>query len=318
MMLKNTPKGIGGHMGRYHKDVVQANKKVIEFTLRCKECNQLVANSNNVLGRHVRKEHGLEYPDYLVKHEHNGVWPTCACGCGEKVKWHMGGFSRFVSKACGSTGENNGMFGKKGVDSPNFGKERSIEARLNYSRAAKKRWSDPDDKRHAIMQSDEYRQKQSDANKLSYATTDRAQQVSEGCKRWWREHPEFREEKRQLAIRLLEAGLIGPQAPFKTEWMHNPFTGQDEYMHSSWETAFLQKCIEQDFPVTKKHDIRIPYVDPNGIERTYVPDFMGLKCPILFEVKGHRDDTVNAKEAACLQWCEANCYELVMVEEKIV
>lgn len=309
-------------MGRYHKEIVQANKKVVEFTLRCKECSRLVANSNNVLGRHVRKEHGLEYPDYLVKHEHAGVWPTCACGCGERVKWHLGGFSRFFSKTCGSKGENNGMHGKKGADSPNFGKERTIGARLNYSRAASKRWADPNDKRHEIMKSDEYRQKMSEAQVASYQTNPaQKQRRIDSVKEFWSSDSELTQQRRkeasQRAIRLLEAGLIGPQAPFKTEWIHNPFTGQDEYMHSSWESAFLQRCIEQDFPVTKKHDVRIPYVDPNGIERVYVPDFVGLESPIIFEVKGHRDETVDIKEAACLQWCETNGYQFMMIQEKI-
>jgi hypothetical protein len=142
------------------------------------------------------------------------------------------------------------------------------------------------------------------------------QNLSDGQKRGW-QNEERKERQRAHALRLLDAGLIGPQAPFKAEWVDNPFTGQKEYMHSSWETAFLQRCIQDDFPVTKRHDIRISYIDPNGIDREYIPDFVGLESPVLFEVKGRRDEVVDIKEKACLEWCEKNGYELVMIEEKV-
>ena len=67
-----------------------------EKKLACLECGQLVANTSNVLARHIRSTHGIEWPDYVVKHEHGGVWPTCACGCGERVTWKKGGFSKYA------------------------------------------------------------------------------------------------------------------------------------------------------------------------------------------------------------------------------
>lgn len=114
-------------------------------------------------------------------------------------------------------------------------------------------------------------------------------------------------EKRKLqtdrAIDLLEQGKIGPQAPYKAEWKFNPFTDREEYMHSSWETHFLDDCIEQQIPVTKQHGIRIPYVDPNGVERTYVPDFISLDGKTVYEVKGYTSDVDREKWRALMEWC---------------
>lgn len=323
MILKNTPKGIGGHNGRYHKDDVQANKKIVEFTLHCKECNKLVANSNNVLGRHVRKEHGLEYPDYLVKHEHNGIWPTCACGCAEKVKWHMGGFSRFFSKACGSGGVNNGMYGKKGTESPNFGKVRTEKMRETYSKSSYARWEKNGAKFREKMQSDEYRQKQSESNKQSYASTDRAQRVANSLNEFWSSGSEITQQRRKeasnRAIELQTLGKIGPQAPYKTQWFLNPFTGKQEYMHSSWETLFLEHCISVGVSVTKAHSIRIEYVGPDGKNHHYVPDFIttdDYPDRILFEVKGIEDEWDTLKETAGREWCVNNEFQYVKIRKQ--
>jgi len=65
-------------------------------SLECLECGKPAANTNNVLARHIRKAHGLEWPAYVVKHHHAGEWPRCACGCGEGLSWKKGGFGRYV------------------------------------------------------------------------------------------------------------------------------------------------------------------------------------------------------------------------------
>lgn len=65
-------------------------------SILCKECDRPAANSANVLARHLRSVHGMEWADYVVKHEHGGTWPTCACGCGERLTWRKGGFGKYV------------------------------------------------------------------------------------------------------------------------------------------------------------------------------------------------------------------------------
>ena len=284
----------------------------MSFKLVCQECNILVANSNNVLGRHVRKVHGIEWDSYLVKHHHGGTWPICKCGCGEKIKWKKGGFPKF-QYGHQARGKNNSMSGKKGKDNPNYGKIRTKEHREKYRKAAQKRWDENYDERVSILRTPEYREKQRIAGIETASRPEVKEKKSRASKNWWVQNPEKREEYRDRAIALLEQGKIGPQAPFKAELKFNPFTQQDEYMHSSWETRFLDECVERDHPVTKKHEIRIPYTDPNGIQHIYVPDFLSVSGSQLFEVKGQETPIDEIKYQAASSWCTQNSKEFCVV-----
>lgn len=277
--LKNTKRSIGAHIGYWHKEkATELYRKEKTFSIVCKECNVPVANSNNVLGRHLRKVHKMEFPDYLVKYEYSGQWPICGCGCGEKLAWKKGGFSKFIKEHT-SRGKLNPMYGKRGKNSPNYGKVRTAEHRANYSRAVKKRWRNKEDKFYDMFTA-EYRRKLSDR-----------------------------------AIKLLEQNKIGPQAPYKTEYKLNPFTGKKEWMHSSWESAFLDACVEQNLSVTKAHSIRIDYTDEQGNQRQYVPDFLGEGA--LFEVKGHENAEDLLKYQAAEKWCGERGMEFVVLGKDV-
>lgn len=64
--------------------------------INCKECLTYSTTTVNVLARHVRNAHNTEWQDYIVKHEHAGKWPDCACKCGEKLPWKKGGFGKYI------------------------------------------------------------------------------------------------------------------------------------------------------------------------------------------------------------------------------
>lgn len=295
------------------------------FTINCKECNKAVANSNNVLARHLRKLHNIEWPDYLVKHEYDGIWPICACGCGEKLEWQKGGFEnkpynhrhghRVVSK-----GEKNPMFGKKGPDNPNYGKVRTEEHKKNYSRAAEKRWREEYDERVAALNTQQYRDRQTVSQKRSYEETDRRERMTDSVHRFWDENPlaeQRRQEASDRAKKLLDEGKIGPQAPFKAEWKFNPFTDRDEYMHSSYETLFLDECIVRGYPVTKKHEMKPKYVDEGGITRDYVPDFISLDGKKMIECKGRETPIDAIKAEAGRQYCNDNAMTYVYINHDV-
>ncbi len=288
---------------------------MVKFNLICKECNFAVANSNNVLGRHVRSVHKLQWPDYVVKHEYAGTWPLCSCGCGEKLKWKKGGFSTCI-KEHSSRGEMNGMFGRKGQDSPNTGKVRTEEHKKRYSEAAKKQWETNRVVKYTAITSANTRRVVSDGVRNAYQTTNLADKISVGINQFWNEDPrapELRKEASLRAIDLLEQGKIGPQAPFKTEWKFNPFTQQNEYMHSSWETIFLDQCIAEGKNVTKNHGFLIPYTLSDGSVHNYVPDFYAPDENTFYETKGLVDEAVYAKWKAAVAWCAANNMNYVML-----
>jgi hypothetical protein len=305
-ILRNTPRSIGSHVGYHHKDIAkEIYSKPVEFTMRCLECNELLANSNNVLARHVRKFHSIEWIDYEVKHFLGGVWPKCGCGCGQDLTWRKGGFPEYIDGHA-TRGQNNPMFGRKGADNPNTGKKRTDAMRRKYAKAASDRWSNPDDPRRETMASDEYRENMRQISKETSKRPEVMEKKSHWANMWWKNNPEMRAVWSERAIDLLEQSKIGPQAPYKSEWKFNPFTDKEEYMHSSWETRFLDECVERVVPVTKQHGIRIPYTDPNGLDRTYIPDFLSLDGKVLYEIKGYETEIDKKKRQAMIQWCIDN------------
>ena len=271
--------------------------------ITCKECGTECA-AHNALGYHLRT-HDLTYPDYIVKHEHNGEWPKCCCG--EKLVYKKGGFPRFCSKSCASSGTNNAMSGRAGDKSPNYGLKRTASQLENYSKGAKKRWEIYGDNLREMMKTDEYRKMQSEANKKSYATSDRAKRTSESVHRFCAESPlapVLRQEASARAVQLLAENKIGPHAPFKRETLISPWTGEEEHMHSSWESIFFQSCIARQYEVTKNHGIVIPYKHPSGTQRNYIPDFYACEDRTLYEVKGRRDEVDDAKWSAAREYCD--------------
>lgn len=61
----------------------------------CNECGR-TSGSNNLLSRHLRDVHDMEWSAYVVKYQHGGEWPTCACGCNQGLPWRKGGFRQFI------------------------------------------------------------------------------------------------------------------------------------------------------------------------------------------------------------------------------
>lgn len=53
---------------------------------KCTRCGKEFENYDQ-LRRHVGRLHKVDSRAFYVEHYLNGVWPTCKCGCGEKVKW---------------------------------------------------------------------------------------------------------------------------------------------------------------------------------------------------------------------------------------
>lgn len=50
---------------------------------KCKICNKEV--SERGFSFHVSNSHNIKIEDYIVKYEYKGIFPTCKCGCGNKI-----------------------------------------------------------------------------------------------------------------------------------------------------------------------------------------------------------------------------------------
>ena len=252
-MILNTPRSIGSHIGYWHKNISrEIYHKDYKFKILCLECNNAVANSNNVLARHLRKEHSMSWQEYEIKHKFGGIWPLCKCGCLNRLKWFKGGFREYIN-GHNSSGESNGMYGRKGEESPTYGMKRSLSHRKILS---------------------------------------------------------------DSAVKKLKEGKIGPSSTHRCEWKWNPYTERHEYMHSSWESLFLEVCISKNFPITKNHDIKIEYKGNDGFIHAYIPDFISLDSLKIYEIKGHKTEIDKIKWRAARKWCKKRDAEFIVLTSK--
>jgi hypothetical protein len=264
--------------------------------MQCKICSR-ECHDVEFLRRHVSKSHGSSTRDYVLQFELDNIIPLCACDCGQEVTWHQPS-KRFNTYIHG----HHAQFRMKSEDERRaIGTKNSVNMRRYYAENT--------DIAHA-----------KNVQLRAGHTSEIEQRRIDNIRNFWSSDSELTKQRRKeasdRAIKLLELGLIGPHAPFKAEWVMNPFTGRKEYMHSSWETLFLQACVENQIPVTKAHSLRIPYVGLDNCEHVYVPDFVTLEEwaePTVFEIKGQRTSTDDLKEAACREWCRQNGFEMVVV-----
>lgn len=242
--------------------------------IKCLECDEYVANSNNVLSRHLKKEHKISWSDYVFKYKlyvqdagqeeivfnSNGK-AVCRCGCGTNLKVHKGLRAYpYLDGHRPMSGSNNPMYGLKGNDSPNYGKKRTKEHRDNYRKSAFKRYKD---------------------------------------------NPELIDQIRDLTIKRNESGEFGNNS-FKKEYVYNKFFEREELMDSSWEKIYYEKCVERNIKVTKKHGFKISYKDPfnNFKRRIHIPDFYLPQENTIVEIKGYPSQLSTIKMEYAQRWCE--------------
>jgi len=234
----------------------------------------------------------MTFQQYSLKWTYEGVEPLCKCGCGKKTTWNVAlkAYAEFVL--------GHHAWGRKKSDDE---KRRIGEKnRINMTRYMKEH-------------PDVVRQKKDQL--WSGVTLESRKLAIENMKRFWSSDSDLTHQRRDeaslRAIALLELNKIGPRAPFKQMWVDNPFTGQAEYMHSSWETAFLMQCIQEGYPVTKQHGIVIDYQQADGSWHRYLPDFKALEENVLFEIKGNMTENDELK----LRAAETLGYEVVLVSD---
>lgn len=82
---------------------------MIMASLECKECGKIFeyqkeSSCKSQLKRHLREFHHMSVLDYIVKHEYNGVRPTCPCGCGHELNLSKNGdrwnFTKYYADTC--------------------------------------------------------------------------------------------------------------------------------------------------------------------------------------------------------------------------
>ena len=65
---------------------------------KCEKCN-IEFSEYDTLRRHTAKKHKINSYQFYVDFYLGGIWPTCKCGCGEKVMWsrQLKGFRDYIA-----------------------------------------------------------------------------------------------------------------------------------------------------------------------------------------------------------------------------
>lgn len=236
---------------------------MIDRTLRtCYECGQ-ICNGKKGISYHVRIKHGISYPEYLIKHELNGVTPTCQCGCGSILTGFFGGnFTKFV----------NGH--------QTIGIKRSDETRQKISDVQKGKKLSSAHKKKISISVQRYHD--------TYDNIKIAVKLANKDKKFSQEHKDKISITRKSRIASGEI-VINADAISKTitqmyidggfQWCKGQYvstkTGRTVNYRSSWELAYA-KLLDNDPNVTywEFEKFHLTYTTPQNKKRRYIPDFI--------------------------------------------
>ena len=127
-------------------------------------------------------------------------------------------------------------------------------------------------------------------------------------------------EKQSITMSFrVSTGIFDPKNNnFKHGYYTSILTGINEFYSSSYELVRMKQLDESGIIWTKKHKIRIPYVNKLGQKRNYVPDFL-VNNTILEEVKPKSlvdKDNNPEKMLAAREYCKNNNLEYKVLTEK--
>lgn len=127
---------------------------------------------------------------------------------------------------------------------------------------------------------------------------------------WAKQNPDLHKLARERQIETYTQRLSEGKYQIKNNWKTGWFTKSDgtkEWYDSSYEKIRMQYYEDNNIQWTKKHCIRIPYINDDSVSTYYVPDFLIVENgkQIIEEIKGwmKNKDTVKAKIA--IDYCKA-------------
>lgn len=265
--------------------------------VKCAICSKELEN-NKGLSYHVSQVHGTKFCDYLVEFEHGGVWPTCGCGCGERVNFFGGKFTKNVGSH-GVIGTKRSEETRRKISEIQRGRKLSEEHKNKIGLGVKQRF-DSDDSLSEKIKTSLTGKKKTVEHRENISKT-RKERLSSG-------EIVINRDKISAAItqRYLDGGF---------EWSTGQYvsskTGKTCNYRSSWEHQLMQLLDSDDRVDTWSYEpLSIPYV-LDGTPRRYVPDFLVVSggCDFLIEVKppSLSDLPINAvKREAAIAFCQKN------------
>lgn len=277
----------------------------------CEQCGNEFESKRKFIC-HINKIHNLNLERYALRFEHNNITPKCKCGCGIETSWnrHKSNFNIFIhSHQTRDPDVLQKMIigGKSVIGDKRISKLHSENAKrlwsvndyrlkhhqtrsnknsswhikrqqsLSFYRKEilpkessirlKNRWKQNGVQLRLLMSSKSFKQKVSIATKKALSCPRKRKKISLNASR------------NQIL------GIIGPNRS-KRSWVHNPFTNQQEFFHSSWEVQFLNQAIIRNIPIKRNTTLILEYFDVNLKTHHYTPDFLSLSENTIIEIKG--------------------------------
>ena len=128
---------------------------------------------------------------------------------------------------------------------------------------------------------------------------------------WEKNNPSFNKEILERRINTYTKNLSEGKYAIKNNWKTGYFiktNGDKEWYDSSLELAKMEYYENNKMNWTKKHGIRIEYINENGLKTYYVPDFLIIENDkkILEETKGWIQKSVLKKVEVAKDFCRKN------------
>lgn len=271
--------------------------------VRCQICSKELEN-NKGLSYHVSQVHNKKFCDYLVEFEHGGVWPTCSCGCGEKVNFFGGKFTKNVGSH-GVIGTKRSEETRRKISEIQRGRKLSEEHKNKISMGVKQRFDSDDSLSQKIKASLTGKKKSTEhCEKISKT---RKERLSTG---------EIVINRDKISATITQRYLDGG-----FEWSTGQYTstkaGEVCNYRSSWERE-LMEALDSDPRIEswRYEPISIPYI-LDGKSRRYVPDFHVVTksgADLMIEVKPpslSSTEMNSCKRDAAVEFCSRNGWRYV-------
>jgi hypothetical protein len=124
-------------------------------------------------------------------------------------------------------------------------------------------------------------------------------------KNWRENNPSKNKVLLEKRIDTYTKRLAGGKYAIKNNWKTGYYTrldGGEEWYDSSYELKKMKQLDISGISWTKKHGIRIPYVNKNGVKTYYVPDFL-VGGNSIEEIKGWIKENDEFKAKLGIEYC---------------
>lgn len=267
----------------------------------CKICLKELEN-NKGLSYHASQVHNKKFCDYLVEFEYGGKWPTCECGCGQKVNFFGGKFAKHVGSH-GIIGSKRTEETRKKISKVQRGRKLTKSHIDNIKNSLKNRFNLDEDLKKRISNSLLGRKK----------TDDHKKNISKTRKKMF-ESGDIKINKDKVSLSITQLYLEGGFAWCKGQHTSSK-TGKTFNYRSSWEKQYMEMLDSDPDVIEWDYEFQVIKYEMDGEIRRYLPDFLvhysdGTRKLVEVKPGPLRDTKMNeAKRSAALRYCEENCLQ---------